>query len=315
MLRHLAVGLDTAQPAELVEALSRRRLWGEQAVPRRVKVDAVEVPPSADWRERYLDFAADPATSDRTVAAYFDTESDRYLDVRSDRLVKAAFDFAGGAPDVATFLSELPFDFASFATLHREWFGRLGYRRIPRFGGGHYPHGWACAFRGDGHRFLVSRRWLDLGPWQVLRGPDDTTLVQFHDLDADAATALEQARPAHRLMDDSEVGGFLPEPYLYSDDVKGVYDERRRVLKKIVLGRAIGLDEMRDACAARRDDVFGPERPVDSVAYIFPDADEAYANLPRLWPYGLECWTVVDGRETRLDTDEVPEGTDIRREL
>ncbi|MFF9403699.1 hypothetical protein [Streptomyces sp. NPDC014744] len=41
------------------------------------------------------------------------------------------------------------------------------------------------------------------------------------------------------------------------------------------------------------------------------DPDEARAHLPRLWPYELECWTIVDEVKTRLDTEEPPEGVSV----
>ncbi|WP_459251033.1 hypothetical protein [Streptomyces youssoufiensis] len=263
------------------------------------------MPIPADWRDRYTGAGRDKRYR---VKVTFDAGGEHYLVVDPPRLVRAAFTYAGGPEHLVHLLSELPFEFASFKTLHFEWFGEELEYDDPSFGGGHFPHGWACAFRGEGHRYLVSRRWLDHGPWRVLRGPNDTTLVQFHELGLTPEAALAQAKTGHQLMGNIEVGGFLQEPWVYWNDLKGVYDARRRVLKIVVLGREVGPRELRDACAARRDNALGSERPIDNVAYVFLDPAEARSQLPRLWPYGLECWTIVNGEETRLDADTPPRG-------
>ena len=68
--------------------------------------------------------------------------------------------------------------------------------------------GWGCMFVGErGHAQLVSRRWLEYGPWLLDRFADDVSLIQFHDLDADPATALAQALPGHRRLGDNDTGG------------------------------------------------------------------------------------------------------------
>ncbi|MFF0776571.1 hypothetical protein ACFYUK_47365 [Nonomuraea wenchangensis] len=74
-----------------------------------------------------------------------------------------------GPVDMLRSLAGTPFRPASFAGVHREWGDRAEPYRARSFGGGHYPHGWACAFRSKGHLTLVSRRWLEHGPWRLLR--------------------------------------------------------------------------------------------------------------------------------------------------
>lgn len=98
----------------------------------------------------------------------------------------------------------------------------------PRFGDGHYGHGWGCAFKGDGHRNLVSRRWLEHGPWQLVRGANDVSLVLFHDLNADPATALEQAKPSHQRMGISPEGGYIQSSFVYRHDLSGMFEPSRR---------------------------------------------------------------------------------------
>src|SRR6185436_9555656 len=120
----------------------------------------------------------------------------------------------------------------STASLYPEWAdGSPGDPyRAPNFAELHFGHGWACAFRGEGHDRLVSRRWLDFGPWKLRRGANDTSLVQFHALGVDAATALEQARIGHERMGISDSGGFIQARYVYAFELRGIYDKARREL-------------------------------------------------------------------------------------
>ena len=200
-------------------------------------------------------------------------------------------------------LAELPFNVCSTGPLYEEWFGSLreGYE-ARRFGRLHWEHGWGCLFRGEGHARLVSRRWLDYGPWRLLRGANDTSLVQFHDLEADAAAALAQSRPGHERMGISDVGGYIPTNYSYAQDLKGLYYAAERKMHVTVpYGERVTQREMLDACAARFYQGLGPERPLDNVVYVFVDDDAARESLHELWLRGLECRSFVKGVEGRLD--------------
>ncbi|MFF9436500.1 hypothetical protein ACF1BP_22505 [Streptomyces sp. NPDC014735] len=294
-LKDLGLALAGPDPTGLAHML--RKQWFHSETPQRLLVDHHPVEPSEEWLDRY-------AHASRSVAAFFGPG--RSLVLHQGELAKATFDFDGGPEQLAETLRRYPFDIASFRSRHREWKMKEIYS-APGFGGSHYPHGWACAFRGDGHQRLVSRRWLESGPWRLHRAPDDTTLAQFHDLGLDASAALEQARPAHRRMGHSDEGGFLHEPYRFRNELKGFYDAGRRVLKIVILGRTVSSVEMRDACAIRGDSRSTTETPLDNIAFVFIDPDAAHTHLPRLWPYGLECWTIIHGHETRLDTDTPPE--------
>jgi hypothetical protein len=207
---------------------------------------------------------------------------------------------------VLALLAGLPFTTASFSTIHPEWGKGDAPYTSPGFGDLHYAHGWACAFRGAGHSRLVSRRWLDFGPWRVLRGPDDTTLVQFHDLEADAATALTQARPGHTRMGFHPDGGYIPLGHARSNDVRGVYEAKEKVLRIVVHGRDVSQGEMLDACSLRLEGAIGPGQPLTRVAYVFMEPARARAHLHELWLRELECWTVEMGKEVRLDADHRP---------
>ena len=195
-------------------------------------------------------------------------------------------------------LSDLPFTVASLSSYAEVWESEHGYTP-PSFADGHPPHGWACAFRGDGHQRLVSRRWLDHGPWELIRGGHDTSFVQFHPLSADAGRALDVARPGHERMGISDRGGYL-QTHPARLELRGLRDGNTH--KVVVHGREIPERELLDACQIRRVE------ELDAVAYVFMEREQAEAELPRLWLRELQCWTIVDGEEVRLDADEPPQG-------
>lgn len=200
-------------------------------------------------------------------------------------------------------LREVPFSVCSGATIHREWMsGALGEEYLaPSFGDMHWGHGWGCLFRGDGHQRLVSRRWLDFGPWRLFRGANDTSLVQFHDLAADAATALVQARPGHKRIGISPVGAYVQANFHYAQDLKGSYYASERKLHIVVpTGGEVTQREMLDACAARHSQILGPQQPINNIVYVFVEEGTARAHLHELWLRGLECRVFIEGVETNL---------------
>jgi hypothetical protein len=206
-------------------------------------------------------------------------------------------------PQVLEVLAELPFEIASFGSLYL-W---EGYQR-PGWGDGHQSLGWGAAFKGRGHERLASRHWLEGGPFKVWRGANDVSLVQFHALDADEKSALEQAQPGHRQFGNfSDETGFLQSRFVYTLDLNGLYVPETKTLKVIVLGRAIPNLELLEWAATRvvgRGDYLAGA--IERVAYIFPDEAEGRAALPRLWRYGHECWVIRDGEELRLDDTYTP---------
>lgn len=268
-------------------------------LPESVSVDDKDKPPSADWIERWV-----PACR-RDVFASFGGHG-RFLDYAKDVIIKAANPALPYDPkSILAWLEGLPFRVASFGSIHEDWYDKPEFP-IAGFGDMHEPLGWACAFRGDGHNRLVSRRWLEHGPWRLLRGDNDISLIQFHDLQADAETAFKQAQPGHLRMGISDTGGFLQSGYVYSHKIDGLYDPDERRLRILIHGRGVSQLEMLDACAARHDQILGPERPLLAIAYVFADEGEARAHLHELWLRELECRAVIDGREVRLDADYNP---------
>lgn len=189
--------------------------------------------------------------------------------------------------DLLSFLEELPFAYGSV---------RGGAETGPGFGAGHFLFGSMCAFKGGGHEAMVSRRWLEFGPWRLLRGRNDLSFVQFHDLQAGEATAIEQAGPGHRWM----ARGFFGLSTSW-DNLKGQYEPNTETLIRVIAGRIVGEEEMFEAALikARQPLV----KRVRQVAYVFIDEKEARAHVHQLWLRGLEVRTFIGGREIRIDED------------
>lgn len=176
----------------------------------------------------------------------------------------------------------------------------------PAISADHALLGWGMIVKGAGHEHsLVSRRWLEHGPYALHRGANDMTFIQFHQLDADEpkngleldAISLGQARASHDWL----LAGFLRPKHRYQHDIRGVYAKEDGILRVLVNDREVSDEELTDACAARRDGRDDPERPIRNIAYVFVERRAAQARLDALWLRGLECRTVEDGAEVRLD--------------
>lgn len=217
-------------------------------------------------------------------------------------------------PAALALIEPLPFELCSFgAVFFDEWIA-ADYKR-KGFSRSHISFGWGCAFRGAGHDHLMSRRWLDFGPWRVIRRPNDTTLVQFHDLGlTDPAEAYEQAKAGHQRMRD----GFLYHNYAdFMADVRGLYlPEQQRLEIVVPPGTTVDAEGMYSAAAVR---LYFHDHPsaghqakagsighTKTVAYVFVDEAQARAHLHELWLRELECWLVDDKGKRRLDVDYHP---------
>jgi hypothetical protein len=275
-------------------------------IPTALEVDARERKPTADWRERwvpgckrYVEACWGPRPEFSLV------DADQFIWVQRVEPVRFGLPFSDDVQEVLRLLVALPFEQAAFWQLYEKW-GPKDYE-YPRFHGTHYPLGWACAFRGVGHDTLVSRRWLDFGPWRVLRGPGDTTLVQFHELGVDPATALEQAASGHALMGQSRGGGGMVGGYGFVT-ITGEYWPAERLFEIHVREpREITSQEINEALCIRTDRHHEhKDCPVERVAYVFASPDLAEPHLHVLWLRELEVWALRDGHKVRLDLDYVP---------
>jgi hypothetical protein len=213
--------------------------------------------------------------------------------------------------DALTQLTALPFHTCALAAIYFDAWVAADYETWG-FSRGHMPHGWGCLFRGAGHDRLVSRRWLDFGPWRVLRLPNDTSFVQFHDLAiTDPAEAYAIAKLGHERMGNSPHGGYLQ----HSLDVllghtKGLYFAEQHLLEVVVPPDAtVDQFDMLRACADRFQHRVAPPTTdrIDRIAYVFLDQADAQRHLHELWLRELECWCINrNGAKVRLDADYHP---------
>jgi MoxR domain in the MoxR-vWA-beta-propeller ternary systems len=163
-------------------------------------------------------------------------------------------------------------------------------------------------FRGKGHERLVSRRWLEHGPWLVRRIENDTTCIQFHDADADVETAWAQTARAHDRMGISHIGGYLQHDYVFHSTIGGLYKAADRTLTIVRSGEPLEQVEMLDLCALRAQMRAGAKPPIDRVRVLFMEERDARRYLHELWLRELECWCIdAQGREVRLDDGYQPE--------
>jgi len=288
----VALGLSGPDTLAILDGLRGLEPFASEP-PARLKLEGRDVPVGGGWFEALRGCASGAGS------AFWPPDDGRYLIHRPGLIVQATPHLSLSVEAPADLVGPMPFRFLSAKTLHPGW-GAAGYR-APSFAGRHFPHGWACAFKGAGHDRLVSRRWLGHGPWRLVHGPGDLSVVQFHDVGAGAAEALAQARPGHRRMGISWEGGFLQHDFAYAHDLRGSYDARERALTVVVLGRDVPAGELLEARAALRDQALGEGRPLDRLRYMFLDPAEAGRHLREVWLHGLECWTVRDGAEARLD--------------
>jgi hypothetical protein len=255
----------------------------------------------------WLDLYAEKCKRD--LAIYWGEFNDKFISFDRDRVVKfRIYDFPTSAEVFFKMLSSFHWEVISISSMHKNWYGRDVDYRGKGFANLHYSLGWGCAFKKEGHNRVVSRRYLDYGPWHIIRDEaNDITLIQFHDLKASALTALEQSKPGHKLMGDPYEGGFIQRDYqILNDDFSGLYSPSEKMLRFIINDRPITRAELLDACAARLWQLLGQDKPIERVGYVFIHESEARQNLHELWLREIECWTYLDGVETRIDEDYSP---------
>lgn len=294
---NLGFTVSGPDPVALAMALVRQPAFARP--PDRLSVDGKERRATASWLTAFA------TATGRLVAEWGELADQGISYLPADRILSARISaFPADPAATIALLAQLPFELAAFTRIHRtdEWRDYTA----PGFGDFHALLGWACAFRAAGHDRLVSRRWLDHGPWRLVRGDGDLSFIQFHDLAADPATALAQARLGHDRIGISDNGGFLQKPYVFRKDVTGLYlaDERKLVIS--AADRDIPPVELRDACAARQLRRTDPAAPIDRIAYLWIDQTVARRHLHELWLRELECWALIDGQRHRLDESYAP---------
>jgi len=271
--------------------------------PALLKIDQKKQKAGASWRDALA------GATEKVFARWPDRGDSLIVNVYSGIVKLERPAFALDPDDFVTRLAGVPFHLAAFHGIYEEW-TRRGSNEAPEpvsFADAHFPHGWGAAFRREGHDRLVSRRWLEHGPWRLHRGDGDTSLIQFHDLDADAATARAQAAPGHRRLGISEVGGFIQSGFPCDRALARFYEPDRRRLRIPIYGREVSPYEMLVTRATVKEQGLGPGMPLESAVYVFAEESEGRAHLHELWLRELDCLTFVDGVETRLTDDYTPE--------
>jgi hypothetical protein len=300
----LFVSLEGPNLVEILRMVYEFRLFQDSLPPHRVWVDGEKKKYVKDWIEYYV------SKCESDVGLFWDNIDeipDHHISYDQECVVKFHNkDFVGDANDLLKLISPIPWTVAAFMSTNLDHFDDE--YSAPGFANLHFSLDWGCAFKGEGHKRLVSQRILEFGPWHLIRDEEnDITLVQFHDLNADSETALEQAKPGHALMSKPFEGAFFQKDFNLAGELDVLYEPAERKVKVIVAGRDVPITEMVDMAKARYEQLLGPEKPFDSVAYIFTESEEAArAHLHDLWLRELECWAFIDHIQTRIDLDYHP---------
>jgi hypothetical protein len=302
----LSVSIAGADPLLLFDEVSKWRAFSAGGLPSEVAIGHDEIAPK-EWRSIR-------AAKSSGVAFWNGFKDQLEIRPKSDLVTIRIFDCFERLSEVIERISSLPFYIAVFGTLFRDTWRRDG--GFERWGldRSHMEHGWGCAFRGAGYDRLVSRRWLYFGPWRVIRRPNDTTFIQFHDLAiTDPVEAYEQAKVGHERMGISPSGGYIAwhnENLLVgAAEAGGLYQSETQTLEIVVgPGNHVSQGEMLCQCARRlRHRITKPTNDrIDHVAYVFMDRADAEAHLHELWLRELQCWYVDERGKHRLDADYDP---------
>ena len=303
----LNISFNSWETIALIKAISQSLKPFNSRLPNIVTDGFDEDTNTQDWIEQLI------PKYERSVNAYWGDifENEGFINYRPrEQIVKIKIsDYELiDAESVMKMLAPLPWTVAAFCRLSHQggWKEYLG----PSFGSFHFAHGWACAFKKEGHAQVVSDRWLEYGPWRFLRDEEnDISFIQFHDLNADPATALEQAKPGHRAMSISGAGGYLvkPEPWSTFDNyLNAVYVPETYDLRVVIpAGKQITYREMSDYCVARN--FLELDVLINTLSFIFIVAEEAQTYLHDLWLREIQCFGITpEGVEIRLDTNYNP---------
>lgn len=274
------------------------------ALPEKLYVDGKERTDTANWQEAI-------STATREADAFWDPHVQQLGVVLGIGMVTVcALDAFSRAGEGVALIDSFPFELVSLGSVFPDQWDAAGYRRWT-FARRHLDHGWGCAFRGTGHDRLHSRRWLDFGPWRVIRRPNDTTFIQFHDLAVtDPAEAYEQAKIGHQRMGIDPIGGFIQGiDTTVLEEVEGLYRPETKALEIIVApGIEITQQQMRVACGLRLHHRLTKPMVdrIEKIAYVFAAKEDARAHLHELWLRELECWYLDETGKHRMDLDYEP---------
>jgi len=199
----------------------------------------------------------------------------------------------GSDVDAMHWLETMPYDVATIGDIDLEadtpskWFP------------GHFELGWGVAFRGKGHDIMMSRRWIERGPWTVIKRPGDLTILQVHSLTDTRSEMESRIRRASRALYWRTGGEITRTPV----PVRGLYTAETRTFEIVVAPDiVVDVEQMNSARAL----IGKGSEPIDRVAFVFIDRADAERQLHALWLRDLECWFVDDAGRHRLDDRYTP---------
>ena len=305
----LAISFSSPEPKELIKAICRNIEPFNERLPT-VSVDySDEYKEINDWIDKLI-----PKCEFSIMADWGDVNAGEYnegwISYKPDgKIIKIQInDYElTDAQSVIEMLASLPWTVISISDIHDDdnWYEH----RSSLLGGSHFPIGWACAFKGSGHARLVSRRWLNYHPWYLIRDEkNDVSFVQFHEIDADPITILEQAIPGHRAMgqgfiDKTHPFSNHPQKLYFDREFRGIYfDDTGEFHVVIPAGVPVTLDQMYDYCAAKYYQIF-EQGTVKKLVFVFIEGKEAEPYLHDLWLRDIECLG-IDPTGERYKVDE-----------
>ena len=202
---------------------------------------------------------------------------------------------------VVNWLAQLPFEVCIGADIFDDWPKKKHAILFP----GQYPLGWMVAFKGVGHKYIVSPRWLDQASVRVYR-KGDLTLVQLYDLNATPEIALMQAQHNWPLFNCSVTSGFLGSYSCDPATINGQYNPEDGSLYFTVSDREITFEELKDVCYAKHFLEREDGKAINKIIYVFFAQDRAQRWLHELWIRDLECHAFIDGKEVNLTDNYQP---------
>ena len=254
----------------------------------------------------------------------------------SFRFVQYPWTFQG--PASMQFLTSLPFTEVFFTMIHFEWGWEQALNQALNKGVDEVcyslsfpPATWALAFQGEGHKRVVSRRWLERGPWYVQRLDNDTTVIYLFDLLAPFHQALPQLQASHQALDRDSGGGYLKLLYYaplsiwnweYFPGEVTLKPKENTIRMEVKQDNPLLLRGFTDLCAMRLpplDDCFyqlditkhrtdlQDSDVIQHIQCVFFSRELAEKYLYELWLREMECWWVKEnGEEVRLDENYQP---------
>jgi hypothetical protein len=237
---------------------------------------------------------------------YLHLGNQHFVSYDVDAVVKASGPgWTPSAQAVLGLVERLPAALASVRGVYPEWDDDpSAFAMNLGFGNLHHPYGAFAAFKGKGHDRLVSRRWLEHGPWKLHKGKGDVSVIQFHDLNADPRTAYAQAKKGWQHLGPDDAGGLFWPKFTRQTTLRTQYSGRDKRAMVVIESREVKPREMLDLRSLVGETT--SEGKVERVGFVYMDEGQAKRDLHALWTRGIEVWTYVRGAETRIDESYSP---------